>query len=199
MSELLIFLLMIVIFAGSCFFLKLPVGIALLLSSVGGALAGGFGVPVKFMVEGTMSFLDTILVIACAMIFMKCIQYSGALDMLNRFFLRRFHNHKVHPAPAPYADYHVPRYDHRILHRSGNQRRCDCLPDPHRDGDSCRKSSGYYCAWWYVWCHSSSGQYCSYDHWWRCRHPLCGVWNSTAASLCPTGNFFGAAPWAKGL
>ena len=43
MSELLIFLLMIVIFAGSCFFLKLPVGIALLLSSVGGALAGGFG------------------------------------------------------------------------------------------------------------------------------------------------------------
>lgn len=45
MSELLIFLLMIVIFAGSCFFLKLPVGIALLLSSVGGALAGGFGVP----------------------------------------------------------------------------------------------------------------------------------------------------------
>ena len=95
MSELLIFLLMIVIFAGSCFFLKLPVGIALLLSSVGGALAGGFGVPVKFMVEGTMSFLDTILVIACAMIFMKCIQYSGALDMLNRFFLRRFHNHKV--------------------------------------------------------------------------------------------------------
>lgn len=61
MSELLIFLLMIVIFAGSCFFLKLPVGIALLLSSVGGALAGGFGVPVKFMVEGTMSFLDTIL------------------------------------------------------------------------------------------------------------------------------------------
>ena len=30
MSELLIFLLMIVIFAGSCFFLKLPVGIALL-------------------------------------------------------------------------------------------------------------------------------------------------------------------------
>ena len=88
MSELLIFLLMIVIFAGSCFFLKLPVGIALLLSSVGGALAGGFGVPVKFMVEGTMSFLDTILVIACAMIFMKCIQYSGALDMLNRFFLR---------------------------------------------------------------------------------------------------------------
>ena len=51
MSELLIFLLMIVIFAGSCFFLKLPVGIALLLSTVGGALAGGFGVPVKFMVE----------------------------------------------------------------------------------------------------------------------------------------------------
>ena len=26
---------------------------------------------------------------------MKCIQYSGALDMLNRFFLRRFHNHKI--------------------------------------------------------------------------------------------------------
>lgn len=95
MSELLIFLLMVAIFAGSCFALKLPVGVALMLSAAGGGLAGGFGIPVKFMVEGTMSFLDTILVIACAMIFMKCIQYSGTLDMLNRFFLRRFHNHKV--------------------------------------------------------------------------------------------------------
>lgn len=95
MSELLIFLLMIVIFAGSCFLFKLPVGVALMLSAAGGGLAGGFGLPIKFMVEGTMSFLDTILVIATAMIFMKCIQYSGALDMLNRFFLRRFHNHKV--------------------------------------------------------------------------------------------------------
>lgn len=95
MSELLIFLLMVVIFAGCCFFLKLPVGVALMLSAAGGGLAGGFGIPVKFMVEGTMSFLDTILVIATAMIFMKCIQYSGALDMLNRFFLRRFHNHKI--------------------------------------------------------------------------------------------------------
>lgn len=95
MSELLIFLLMIAIFAGSCFFFKIPVGFALMLSAVGGGLAGGFGIPIKFMVEGTMPFLDTILVIACAMIFMKCIQFSGTLDMLNRFFLRRFHKRKI--------------------------------------------------------------------------------------------------------
>lgn len=95
MSELLIFLLMVVIFAGACFALKIPVGIALMLSAIGGGLASGFGIPIKFMVEGTMSFLDTTLVIATAMIFMKCVQYSGALDMLNRFFLRRFHKHKV--------------------------------------------------------------------------------------------------------
>ena len=198
MSELLIFLLMIVIFAGSCFFLKLPVGIALLLSSVGGALAGGFGVPVKFMVEGTMSFLDTILVIACAMIFMKCIQYSGALDMLNRFFLRRFHNHKVILLLLLMLIIMFPGMITGSSTAAVISAGAIVCPILIAMGIPAEKAAAII-AWRYVWCHSSSGQYCSYDHWWRCRHPLYGFWNSTAASLCPTGNFFGAGPWAKGL
>ena len=39
--ELMIFLAMVVVFAGGCFLLKLPVSISMVLSSVVGALVGG--------------------------------------------------------------------------------------------------------------------------------------------------------------
>lgn len=41
--ELMIFLAMVVVFAGGCFLLKLPVSISMVLSSVVGALVGGQG------------------------------------------------------------------------------------------------------------------------------------------------------------
>ena len=35
--------------------------------------------------------LDTVLVIAAAMVFMKCIQNSGTLDDINSAIIRKFH------------------------------------------------------------------------------------------------------------
>ena len=75
-KELLLFILMVGSFMISCFALKLPSGMGMVIAAVVGALAGGFGVPVKQLVEGSMSMLDTVLVIAAAMVFMKCIQNS---------------------------------------------------------------------------------------------------------------------------
>ena len=88
--ELIIFLLMVGSFMLSCFAFKLSAGIGMVIAAIVGALAGGMGFPVAQFVEGTFAFLDTILVIAAALIFMKCIQNSGALDVINRIIIRRF-------------------------------------------------------------------------------------------------------------
>ncbi len=90
--ELLIFLVMVVSFVGGCFVLKLPVALSLVLSSASGALVAGEGIPLRHMVEGTFSFLDTNLVIASAMIYMKVLQRSGVLDTIGRQVTEAFHN-----------------------------------------------------------------------------------------------------------
>lgn len=89
--EFIIFLAMIATFMGGCFALKLPVSISMVLSAVAGALVGGQGIPLRHLVEGMFAYVDTILVIACAMIFMKVVQESGALDALASLIIEKFH------------------------------------------------------------------------------------------------------------
>lgn len=89
--ELIIFLAMVVTFIGGCFALKLPVSISMVASAIVGALVGGQGFPLRHLVEGTFAYVDTILVIACAMIFMKVVQESGALDALASLIIEKFH------------------------------------------------------------------------------------------------------------
>lgn len=72
------------------FALKLPIAIALGGSAAIGALVAGEGFPVRHLVEGTFGYLDTILIIATAMIFMKSIQRSGLLESLAARVIRRF-------------------------------------------------------------------------------------------------------------
>lgn len=86
---------MIAVFMGSAFFLKFPVSISMVLASVAGGLVGGHGIPVSDLVEGTFGYIDTILVIATAMIFMKVVEESGALNALNELIVRKFHERKV--------------------------------------------------------------------------------------------------------
>ena len=52
----------------------------------------------RMMVEGEFGYVDTILTIGCAMIFMKVIEDSGALDALSSLIIEKFH--KV-PARGP--------------------------------------------------------------------------------------------------
>lgn len=89
--ELIIFLAMVATFMGGCFALKLPVSISMVAAAIVGALIGGQGVPLRHLIEGTFAYVDTILVIACAMIFMKVIQASGALDALAALIIEKFH------------------------------------------------------------------------------------------------------------
>ena len=51
----------------------------------------GFGLPFHHLVEGAFGYIDTILVIATAMIFMKVIQQSGTLDFISRKIITKYH------------------------------------------------------------------------------------------------------------
>lgn len=89
--EFIIFLAMIGTFLICAFALKLPVSISMMLSSVVGGLVGGQGIPLRHLVEGTFSYIDTILVISCAMIFMKVVEKSGALDAISATIIQKFY------------------------------------------------------------------------------------------------------------
>lgn len=89
--ELILFLVMVGVFAACAFAAKLPVSLAMLAASVAGLLVSGNGLAVRHLVEGTFGYVDTILVIATAMIFMRTVQESGALEALNAIIIRRFH------------------------------------------------------------------------------------------------------------
>jgi GntP family gluconate:H+ symporter len=89
--ELIILLAMLAVFVAGVFWWKLPAGLALALASVAGALAGGEGIPVRHLVEGTFGYLDAVLIIATAMIFMKAIEASGALGTISAGMIRSLH------------------------------------------------------------------------------------------------------------
>ena len=83
---------MVGVFMIGCFAFKLPVGVSMLIAALCGALEGGLGTEtIRMMVEGEFGYVDTILTIGCAMIFMKVIEGSGALDALSSLIIEKFH------------------------------------------------------------------------------------------------------------
>lgn len=92
LSEPLILLIMVAVFVGGCFLAKLPVALSLVLASIAGTLAGGEGLSLRHLVEGAFGFLDTIIVIASAMIYMKVLQHTGVMDTLGRQITEAFYD-----------------------------------------------------------------------------------------------------------
>ena len=97
--ELITFIVMLGGFLVGCFACKLPVSLSMVLSSIGGVIVGGFigGLDLtlldalRHLVEGMFSYVDTILVISTAMVFMKVIEASGALDAVSSVIIEKFH------------------------------------------------------------------------------------------------------------
>jgi TRAP-type C4-dicarboxylate transport system permease large subunit len=81
---------MVGVFAAGCFALKWPVSVSMLLAATAGALAGGVQDPVRHLVEGTFGYVDTILTIATAMMFMTGFRDSGALEALTAAVIKKF-------------------------------------------------------------------------------------------------------------
>lgn len=92
---LIIFIAMILVFMVACFKFDLPVGVAMMLSAITGLLVSGNGFSLRHLVEGGFAYVDTILVIATAMIFMKSVIASGVLSSLNFKLVKKFHQNKV--------------------------------------------------------------------------------------------------------
>ena len=82
---------MLATFAVSVFAIKLPAGVSLMLAAVVGALVGGHGLPVRHLVEGGFGFIEAILIISSAMIFMKTMEYTGALAGISTGILKIFY------------------------------------------------------------------------------------------------------------
>jgi len=88
--ELILFIVMVGVFVLCAFAIKLPVSLSMLAASLAGLLASGNGLGIRHLVEGTFGYVDTILVIATAMAFMRAVQESGALDALSIVIIKRF-------------------------------------------------------------------------------------------------------------
>ncbi len=86
-TELIILLSMLSVFALSVFLFKIPSGVGLTLAAIAGALVGGQGIPIRHLVEGSFGYLDAVLIIATAMIFMKTLEATGALGAINHWMI----------------------------------------------------------------------------------------------------------------
>src|SRR5512136_2007154 len=61
------------------------------LAMFGGALVGGFGIPVRHVAEGASTYLDINLIFFTATLFMNLLKESGGVVFVVRAILRRFH------------------------------------------------------------------------------------------------------------
>jgi gluconate:H+ symporter, GntP family len=84
LAEPLTFLLMLASFGFLVIAKRWPIGLSLLVAALLGAIVNGEFFPLRHLVEGAFSYLDPILVIATAMILMRTLADSGALESLGR-------------------------------------------------------------------------------------------------------------------
>jgi gluconate:H+ symporter, GntP family len=95
LPESIVFLVLAVAFVMAAAVGKLPIGISLVVAAVAGALVAGEGLPVRHLIEGSFGYFDVIVIILTAILFMKVLQASGALDSLAAFLLRTFRRRKA--------------------------------------------------------------------------------------------------------
>lgn len=89
--ELICLLAMLGVFLVSNMVIKLPVSLSMMFGAIAGALVGGQGIPLRHLFEGTFTYVDTMLIISTAMLFMTVVQKSGALEALNAAIVTRFY------------------------------------------------------------------------------------------------------------
>ena len=89
--ELICLIGMLLVFLVANILIKLPVSLSMVAGAVAGALIAGDGIPLRHLFEGTFTYIDTILIISMAMLFMTVINESGALEALNAAIVTRFY------------------------------------------------------------------------------------------------------------
>lgn len=74
---------------------KLSTELAMFAAALGGALAGGFGLPPRHIAEGAMTYLDINLIFIAATLFMNILKESGGVAFTVRGILTRFHRSRT--------------------------------------------------------------------------------------------------------
>lgn len=75
--------------------IKLSTELAMFAAALGGALAGGFGLPSRHIAEGAMTYLDINLIFITATLFMNILKESGGVAYTVRGILVRFHRSRA--------------------------------------------------------------------------------------------------------
>jgi TRAP-type C4-dicarboxylate transport system permease large subunit len=91
--EFLYLMVMLSVFLLANLLLKQPVSLSMVLGALAASLVSGHGIPLRHLFEGTFTYIDTILIISTAMLFMTAIQESGALAAMNAAIVTRFHKY----------------------------------------------------------------------------------------------------------
>ena len=76
-------------------FLKLSTELSMLAAAIAGALAGGFGIPVRHIAEGAITYLDICLIFISATLFMNILKESGGVAFVVRGILVKFHRQRA--------------------------------------------------------------------------------------------------------
>jgi hypothetical protein len=74
---------------------KLSTELSMFAAALGGALAGGFGLPPRHIAEGAMTYLDINLIFITATLFMNILKESGGVAFSIRGILKRFHKSRT--------------------------------------------------------------------------------------------------------
>jgi TRAP-type C4-dicarboxylate transport system permease large subunit len=72
--------------------IKIPISVSLMFAAICGAVFSGHFFPIRHLVEGSFGYLDAILIIATAMIFMESIRISGLLEDFALRVANKFRN-----------------------------------------------------------------------------------------------------------
>ncbi|MFC2168748.1 C4-dicarboxylate ABC transporter [Acidobacteriota bacterium] len=74
--------------------LKISTELSMFLAAIGGALAGGVGIPARHIAEGAFTYFDIILIFVTATFFMNLLKESGGVAFVIRGILKKFHRQK---------------------------------------------------------------------------------------------------------
>lgn len=92
-SALLILSVMVLAYAVAKLF-RVSTELSIFLAAVAGALAGGYGIPVRHLAEGAITYLDICLIFLTATLFMNLIKEAGGVAFAVRVILKKFHRRK---------------------------------------------------------------------------------------------------------
>ena len=90
-----ILLVMVFVFVLALQLFKMSPELSMILSAFAGALTAGFGIPVRHIVEGTFTYLDIILTIVTATIFMNILEESKAMSYIVKSIVVKFYKQRL--------------------------------------------------------------------------------------------------------